>query len=101
MNILITAFSATLSAFYLYTGTHKYYNADYVALMTFIYLILFGSVCRMRSTIKSLAYSFPNERLMCIHFVNFPIWILLSTADTVLGMIVNSMANQEEPLDLD
>ena len=72
MNIVITAFSATMSLFYLFTGMYKYYNADFVALMLFIYLILFGSVCRMRATIKSLAYSFPNEHLMCIHFINFP-----------------------------
>ena len=101
MNIIMTAFSATLTAFYDFTGEHKYYNADYVALMTFIYLILFGSVCSMRGTIKSLAYSFPNERLMCIHFVNFPIWILLSSIDTVLGMMAHTIASQTEPLDTD
>ena len=93
MNIVVTLFSATMSMFYLYSGANKYYNADYVALMTFIYLVLFGSVCRMRGTIKSLAYSFPNERLMFIHFINFPIWIVLSAAYTVLGMISTSMEN--------
>ena len=99
------AFSATISIFYVFAGSYKYYNAIFPVLLTSIFFILFYAVCQMRRTIKSIAYSFPNERLMCIHFINFPIWILLIAIETILGMIAHTMdswmetANPEQEIE--
>ena len=50
----------------------------------------------MRKTVKSVAYAFPNEKLMFIHFVNFPIWIFLIPSETVLGLISGYMDERME-----
>ena len=93
VNLVVMAFAATISIFYVNADSYKYYNAIFPVLLTLIFFILFFSVCQMRSTIKSVAYSFPNERLMCIHFVNFPIWIVLIIIETVLGMVAHTLDN--------
>ena len=93
VNLVVMAFSATISIFYVSTDSYKYYNGIFPFLLALIFSILFVSVCNIRSTIKSIAYSFPNERLMCIHFVNFPIWIILIAVETVLGMVAHTLDN--------
>ena len=45
----------------------------------------------MRRTINSIQYAFPNEKLMNIHFVNFPIWTILVIMATSLGAASDSM----------
>ena len=87
LNMFILASVTTICVFYVFDNYYEYYNAFYPFLLTIIYLILFYSVYQMRKTIKSIAYAFPNEKLMCVHFINFPIWIVLITSETVLGMI--------------
>ena len=93
VNLVVMAFSATISIFYVSTDSYKYYNGIFPFLLALIFSILFVSVCNIRSTIKSIAYSFPNERLMCIHFFNFPIWIILIAVETVLGMVAHTLDN--------
>ena len=93
VNLVIMAFSATISIFYVSADSYKYYNGIFPILLALIFSILFVSVCQIRSTIKSIAYSFPNERLMCIHFINFPIWIILIAVETVLGMVAHTLDN--------
>ena len=93
VNLVIMAFSATISIFYVSADSYKYYNGIFPFLLALIFSILFVSVCQIRSTIKSIAYSFPNERLLCIHFINFPIWIILIAVETVLGMVAHTLDN--------
>ena len=87
VNLIVMTFVGAVSVFYAIDDYYKYYNACFPVLLTLIYFILFYAVCQIRKTIKSVAYAFPNERLMRVHFINFPIWITLITVETVLGMI--------------
>ena len=81
-TIVIAVFNAFDSFLYEKNSGHidKFGNM-YVILITiynFLTLsILFISVIRIRSTIKSLKSAFPNDRLIIVHLINFPIWLIL------------------------
>ena len=94
VNLVMMTLVATMSICYVFDSKYFIYNSMYPFILTIIFAELFFSVLSMRSTMKQIAYAFPNERLMCIHFINFPIWILLITIETILGMISGYMDNE-------
>ena len=91
INLMVMVFVTTICIFYAFDDFYKYYQIFYPILLTVIFAVLFYAVCQMRRTIKSVAYAFPNEKLMCIHFINFPVWILLIASETALGTISGFM----------
>ena len=91
INLTVMMLVGTISVCYVFDRTYSYYNTFYPILLTLIFTILFAAVLNMRATMLSIAYAFPNERLMCIHFINFPVWIILIIAETVLGVISLNM----------
>ena len=96
INIVMMLCIGTISVCYVSDDYYNYYDKSYPILLTIIFAILFGSVISMRATMKSIEYAFPNERLMSIHFINFPIWIGLISVETVLGLISGKMDYEME-----
>ena len=96
LNIFVAALVGTLSVLFLLPHYLTFYLILLSSMLLFTFGILFFSVVRMRKTIKSIAYAFPNERLITIHFINFPTWTILVLADTALNLSLLSMGKVNE-----
>ena len=99
-NVLIAILILIDGYFYSVQGNKAYYA--YMSMLPILILVcfftLFIAVIRIRRTIKSIKYAFPNERLMTIHFINFPIWFVLIVVNTGLGitsLVVDSSITSE------
>ena len=87
--------------FYVADGFYEYYQFSYPLVLLFIFSVLLYAVLGIRKTIKTVAHAFPNERLICIHFFNFVLWLVLIFAETVLGTISDIMDLKLDSLTLD
>ena len=67
------------------------------SLLIFTCFILLYSVLRIRSTIKEIAYAFPNEKLMILHFVNFVVWSVLVVFQTGLSIAAMNIEDKVDP----
>ena len=88
MNLLVAVLVGIMASLLLSPDYLTFYLVLLPIMFVFTFGILFYSVVRMRKTIKSIAYAFPNERLMIIHFINFPFWSALVVTDTVLAILL-------------
>ena len=103
-NVLMFLLISIDCVFYVKTDENYDYQIYYLSLtpilLIFCFFVLFYSVFRMRKTIKSIKFAFPNEKLMIIHFVNFPIWLVIISLESFLTIIVLNMngkvANNDE-----
>lgn len=87
LNLVVTLLVAVLSIAFMYPKSNAKYIV-FVLLPTLLIstsFILLYSVCRMRSTIKSITYAKPNEKLMLVHLVNFVVWCILVTVQVSLN----------------
>ena len=87
LNLVTLSIVSLLCFFYAVPSLYEYYNIGYPVVLFFIFSMLLYAVIGIRKTIKQVAHAFPRERLICIHFINFVLWIILITAETVLGTI--------------
>ena len=67
------------------------------AMLIFTCFILLYSVLKIRRTIKEIAYAFPNEKLMCVHLINFVVWSVLVILQTILSILAVNLEEKVDP----
>ena len=96
LNVFVAALVGTIAVLFMVPSSLEVYLALLSIMFLFTFGILFFSVVRIRKTIKSIAYAFPNEKLIKIHFCNFPTWTVLVLADTALAYSLLRMGDVDQ-----
>ena len=91
INIGTLVFVSLLSFFYVAPDLYEFYQLTYPIVLLFVFSMLLYAVIGIRRTIKQVAHAFPRERLICIHFINFVLWLALILTETILGTISDFM----------
>ena len=63
------------------------YTLLYEILIIFINFVLIHSVSSIRNTIKAIEDKFPNDKLMCVHLVNFIVYTLIFLVTSTMKTI--------------
>ena len=92
----MAALVGTIAVLFMVPSSLEVYLTLLSIMFLFTFGILFFSVLRIRRTIKSIAYAFPNEKLISVHFFNFPTWTVLVLADTALSWTVIRMGDVDK-----
>ena len=102
LNGIVSVLTMMVSIAYMFPRTplELIFTTLLPSLLIFTCFILLYSVLRIRSTIKEIAYAFPNEKLMCVHLINFVVWsvlVVLQTALSIFAMNIEEKVDQDVP----
>ena len=98
INLATLIVVSVLCFCYVMPGFYELYQIFYPIVLLFIFSMLLYAGLGIHRTIKQVARAFPNEKLICVHFINFVLWLTLIIAETVLGTISDFMDNRIDSL---
>ena len=99
LNGIVSVLTMMVSIAYMFPRTplELIFTTLLPSLLIFTCFILLYSVLRIRITIKEIAYAFPNEKLMCVHLINFVVWSVLVVLQTALSIFAMNIEEKVDP----